>query len=68
MLPKIGDIVECIEMPHDPAPIAPGDKGEVTSINNCGDGEVQIVVNWESGRRLHLIYPVDKFRIIKKSI
>lgn len=64
MLPKVGDIIELISM-DDPFPIAPGEKGEVTKINPFGIDEVQIEVDWECGRRLFLLYPFDKFKIIK---
>lgn len=65
MLPKVGDIIELISMDNDPNPIEAGDTGEVESVSSMGPGEYQIQVDWESGRRLHLLYPQDKFRIIK---
>jgi hypothetical protein len=66
MIPKVGDTVELITM-NDPYPIAPGEKGEVYWVNPLSNDEVQIGVNWENGRRLYLIYPFDKFKIIKKA-
>ena len=68
MLPKKGDFIELIEMNQDPAPLAPGDQGEVLRITPLGHGEYQIIVDWVSGRCLHLLYPVDKFKILKSSI
>lgn len=65
MLPKKGDTIELISMDNDPQPISPGDKGTVYLVNPIGNNEVQIGVEWESGRKLFLIYPEDKFKIIK---
>ena len=67
MLPNKGDTIELIEMPQDPNPIEPGSKGIVTFIQNLGPNDIQIGVDWESGRRLFLSYPLDKFKIIKKA-
>ncbi len=68
IIPKKGDIIQLTEpMENDPNPIQVGDKGEVLAITPIGHNEIQIVVDWESGRKLHLIHPVDKFKIIKKS-
>lgn len=67
ILPKKGDIIELLEMVNDPQPLDVGDKGEVTGVVPWSNGEVQIQVRWESGRGLHLIYPIDKFKIIKKA-
>lgn len=67
MIPNKGDTIQLIEMPNDPHPIEPGSKGIVTFIQDIGNNEVQIGVDWENGRRLFLIYPVDKFKIIKKA-
>lgn len=65
MLPKKGDVIELLEMLNDPNPIEVGDKGEVLSIVPMGSDEYQIQVDWESGRSLHLLYPQDKFKIVK---
>lgn len=67
MIHKIGDTIELISMDNDPHPLEAGDKGEVYSVTPCGNDEIQICVNWESGRKLHLIHPVDKFKIIKQA-
>lgn len=67
MLPNKGDTVELISMDNDPKPISVGDKGVVYMVNPIGNGEVQIGVEWESGRKLFLLYPEDKFKIIKKA-
>lgn len=64
-LPKAGDTIELLSMENDPDPIEVGSKGTVESVVPWGNGEYQIHMQWESGRRLHLIYPHDKIRIIK---
>ena len=67
VIPQKGDTIELIEMNDDPFPVEAGTKGVVTFINDFNNGEVQIGVEWESGRRLFLIHPIDKFKIIKKA-
>lgn len=67
IIPSKGDIIQLLEMNNDPFPIEPGAQGTVTFINDFNNGEVQIGVEWENGRRLFLIHPVDKFKIIKKA-
>ena len=66
MLPTKGDIIELIHM-DDPYAIEPGEQGEVLAVVPCGNNEIQIQVSWNNGRNLHLIHPIDKFKIIKKS-
>lgn len=65
MFPKVDDYIELIEMKNDPNPLDVGDKGVVKRVTPFGDGTYQIEVDWESGRRLHLIYPEDKIKILK---
>lgn len=67
MLPKEGQIVELLQMDNDPQPIPVGTKGKVLRINPMPNNEKQIVVEWENGRTLTLIYPVDKFRVVAES-
>ena len=62
---KVGQTVELISMENDPDPIPSGTKGKITKVNPTPfDGEIQLCVDWENGRKLMLIYPVDKFKIV----
>lgn len=65
MLPKPGQTIELIHMPNDPYPIPDGTKGVVEEVNRLGNSEYQLIVKWENGRGLMLIYPVDQFRIVE---
>lgn len=64
MLPKVGQVIELLQMDNDPMPIPIGTRGKVKKINPMINNESQIIVDWENGRTLMLIYPEDKFRII----
>ena len=64
MLPEIGQTIELLQMDNDPNPIPIGTKGKVIKINPMPYNEKQIVVEWENGRTLMLIYPEDKFRVV----
>lgn len=64
MLPEEGQTIVLLEMNNDPDPIPVGTKGKVVRINPMPYNEKQIVVEWENGRTLMLIYPVDKFRVV----
>jgi len=59
---KIGDRVELVAM-HDPDPVRPGTRGEVTWICDT-PGLEQIGVSWADGRALALIVGVDSWRTI----
>jgi hypothetical protein len=61
---QIGRTIELISMDNDPNPIECGTKGKIIKINDMPFNEKQIEVEWENGRTLSLIYPVDKFKII----
>ena len=50
------------EMPEDPNPIPQGSQGTVVDSD-----PLQIFVDWDNGRDLHLIPSVDKFHIIDPS-
>lgn len=66
-LPVEGDRIECVHMPHDPAPIKKGTAGTVWSVNNLDfAGCVQIGVKWDDGRTLSLCCPPDRYRIIER--
>ena len=70
---KKGDRVECIEMPNDPCPIEPGTLGTVTEVLDMTVTpffythkiETEVHVNWDNGRTLHLLLPLDKAKVIK---
>jgi hypothetical protein len=67
ILPKTGDRIRLVEMPHDPNPIAVGQTGTVVSIRQIGSGQdcwFQIDVEWDDGRTLMLSTPPDDFEII----
>ena len=60
---RIGDRVELIEMPEDPAPIPPGTQGTVDWVGEHSRF-VQIGVRWDNGRSLMLCVPPDRFRVV----
>ena len=59
LYPK-GTRVECIHMVDDPQPILQGEQGTVRETNGFG----QILVDWDNGRGIFLIYNVDEFKRI----
>lgn len=62
---KIAQRVELISMDNDPNPIPVGTRGTITGINPTPvKGELQISVDWDNGRTLMLLYPIDKFKIL----
>jgi hypothetical protein len=60
---EVGDRVTLIRMGDDPHPIAPGDMGTVTNVGQWINNEWHIGVQWDSGRTLALIYPIDRFNV-----
>lgn len=51
----------------DPDPVVPGSKGTATRLVPwCQDGTVIVEVDWDSGRTLHAILPIDKVRLIAR--
>lgn len=64
---KKGDRIELVEMGEDPRPIAPGERGTVIGVSRWNDQEYQVQVDWDNGRRLHLICPPDRYVVIKKA-
>ena len=56
-----GDRIEMVFMPNDPNPIPPGDKGEVKKVLDL-PGETILEVEWDSGRGLNILLPVDKIK------
>lgn len=63
--PEQGDRIELLVMPHDPAPQERGARGTVRSVTRWY-GTVQIAVTWDNGRKLSLVCPPDRYRILKK--
>lgn len=65
---KEHDRIELLAMPNDPAPIPVGSRGTVAFINELMDGtdSCQLWVEWDSGRSLMLLYPIDRFRILSE--
>ena len=64
-LPKVGDRVELVDMPNDPAPIPVGERGTVQRVQSFGDGSAHVAVAWDNGRRLNLCVPTDRFKILE---
>lgn len=67
-LPKPGERIQLLVMPHDPAPQERGAQGTVTGVNSVpinGDGGHQIIVNWDNGRTIALSVPPDRYHIIE---
>jgi hypothetical protein len=54
-----GTRIRLISM-DDPRPIPPGTCGTVRGVDGAG----QIMVNWDNGSRLSLIYGEDQFLVI----
>lgn len=68
-LPHVGDRIELLEMPDDPAPIEPGTTGKVTRVNKTSYfNSTQISVDWDVERHLCLVVPPDRFRIIERAM
>jgi hypothetical protein len=59
---RIGDRIELVAMGADPQPIAPGSTGVVSWLCDT-PGLEQVVVAWDSGRRLALIPGLDTWRM-----
>lgn len=59
---KLGDRVRLVAtMKDDPNPIKAGDEGIINFINFCSfDHTTQIGIQWNSGRTLMALYPIDK--------
>jgi hypothetical protein len=64
IIPKVGDLIELIEMPDDPDPIPAGTQGTVTYVGKRASLGQQIGVDWENGRSLMLVNGIDRFRIL----
>jgi hypothetical protein len=63
----VGDRIELVLMGKDPDPIPPGTRGTVTSVGKAWhDGKRQISVRWDIKRSLHLVWPDDQIKVIRK--
>lgn len=64
----VGKRIRLLEMPLDPAPLAPGSEGTVERVSNFDDagGWCQIHVKWDSGRTLMLCVPPDRFEVVQQ--
>jgi hypothetical protein len=62
---KVGDRIQLIFINDTWTRLQPGDKGTVVEIEKESD-ETLIWVQWDSGERLALLDPIDKYKIIKK--
>ena len=63
---KVGDLIRLTKMDNDPNPIPLGTKGRITSVSPSFGSDILISVDWEISRSLSLIWPKDKFDIIKE--
>lgn len=64
---RIGDRIRLIEMVDDPDPIPVGATGTVMGISHHDDGDDvwhQIDVDWDHGRTLMLVLPLDRIEIM----
>lgn len=59
-----GDRIVLVKMGEDPDPVPSGTTGVVTHVTDMRDwdGSIQLGVNWDNGRRLNVILPVDRVR------
>ena len=55
-----GTRIELIEMEDDPNPILPGIRGTIIGV----DDAASIMVDWDNGRSLSLVYGVDRYRAL----
>lgn len=56
----VGTRIELIEMEDDPNPVSPGTRGTVTGV----DDAASIMVDWDDGSSLSLVYGVDRYRVL----
>ena len=52
-----GTRVELVNMADDPRPVPPGTKGTVVGVDDLG----HLLMCWDNGSTLNLIYGVDEF-------
>jgi len=56
--------IRLLDMPDDPNPLETGSLGIVQSIVPLAGNCFQIHVEWDNGRTLSLISPVDRFELL----
>ncbi|MER9176229.1 DUF4314 domain-containing protein [Mesorhizobium sp. M0955] len=60
-----GDRLELLAMPNDPCPVPVGTKGTVVADSTWVDYETwQTRMQWDDGRTLAIVSPIDKVRKI----
>lgn len=64
---QVGDRVTLVRMGLDPSPIAPGTQGTVLSVTRWYTGGWNLGMRWDNGRTLGLVYPEDKFTVVRNS-
>ena len=57
-----GARVELVRMDDDPRPVPVGTRGTVQGVDDTGS----IMVAWDNGRSLHVLYGKDECRIIEE--
>ncbi len=63
---KTGDKIKLTRMEDDPCPVPIGTTGTVINVVKCSQGDYQIWVNWDNGRKLNMIWPHDRFVFMDK--
>jgi len=64
---EVGDRIELVCMPDDPAAIPVGTKGTVRRVAHIPMGRepfTQVGVDWDNGRTLNVVMPPDSIRKI----
>lgn len=56
---QVGDRIRMVAMGDDPHPILPGTTGTITHLTLLWGETTQVAVDWDNGRSLHLILPID---------
>lgn len=59
-----GERIRLTRMDDDPDPIEIGTLGTVERVVSLGAGHWQVGVEWDGGRKLHLVLPLDEFDVI----
>lgn len=62
---KKGQRIQMLHMKDDPDPILPGTVGTITSVCLFNEDETILGVNWDNGRTLSVIVPIDWVRILR---
>ena len=62
---NVGDRIQLVSINDTWTRLKPGDQGTVVKIEDESN-ETLIWVEWDTGERLALIDPIDKYKIVKK--